>query len=363
MPTKHPSTAKAEAKLAAELAEKPTISPDEAALAMRRLHAFQFNRITRKESLAASMTVVNGAKQAGRKAKAGDATIVKRDIRSFRDDRERQLLKQASTQLYFALEKWLRDSGKKEKVVEAQMMHLQYGDKHFVFVAVNETKVSQYIKNIIGSSPSDIKNMLTAVYEPRLNVEGKRRSKSYAKKLRTRIFGDTITIPESTNVEDANQARQVATQLRNPWKMLNINTSPQANIEALINNESGGVYVLDNHQHPDTLRHAEEFLVDVGEIVKMLGSKNNTRVYTCVGGKKRPCMSCYGRMFSVINRFNPRPGLVWLHAAGRQSPTVFQRTSYALLTQSSHVSRDGRGRDAQDFDSASDSDAAQPSLR
>jgi hypothetical protein len=62
-------------------------------------------------------------------------------------------------------------------------------------------------------------------------------------------------------------------------------------------------------------------------------------------------------MFSVINVFNPRPGLLWLHAAGRQETEVFKRTAQALLTQLSHVSEDGRGYQAKDFDSASESEA------
>ncbi len=65
-------------------------------------------------------------------------------------------------------------------------------------------------------------------------------------------------------------------------------------------------------------RHAEECLVDVAEIIQALGKKNSTAVYSCVAGKKRPCMSCSGRMMGIINVFNPNPGSLWLEVIGRQ---------------------------------------------
>ncbi len=350
------STAAIETELAAALNKKSTISPDEACQAKRQLNSCQLNSMQRKESLVSAMTIATGGPQAGRRTKALNAAIVRRGVRPFTDQRERQLLKHVSTQIYFALEQWMKNADKKEKIVEVQMMHLQYRNKDrnkdFLFVSVNETSASEHLKHIIGTTTNHVQTMLTTPYEPKRNVEGKRRSKSYAKKLAARLFGDTIHIPKSTDSEDAKQAKQVAEQLRHPWKMWDININFREKVETLLNHGDSGVYVLDHHLYHDKTRHAEEFLVDIAEIARASGE-----AYSCIGGKKRPCLSCYGRMFSVINVFNPRPGLLWLHAAGRQETEVFKRTAQALLTQPSHVSEDGRGYQAKDFDSASESEA------
>jgi hypothetical protein len=346
------STAAIETELAAALNKKSTISPDEACQAKRQLNACQLNSVQRKELLVSAMTIATGGPQAGRRTKALNAAIVRRGVRPFTDQRERQLLKHVSTQIYFALEQWMKNADKKEKIVEVQMMHLQHGNKNFLFVSVNETSASQHLKHIIGTTPDHIKTMLTTPYEPKRNVEGKRRSKSYSKKLSARLFGETIHIPKSTDSEDTQRAKQIAEQLRYPWKMWDININFREKVETLLNHGESGVYVLDHHLYHDKTRHAEEFLVDIAEIAIASGE-----TYSCIGGKKRPCLSCYGRMFSVINVFNPRPGLLWLHAAGRQETEVFKRTAQALLTQLSHVSEDGRGYQAKDFDSASESEA------
>ena len=70
--------------------------------------------------------------------------------------------------------------------------------------------------------------------------------------------------------------------------------------------------------HPKiSKRHAEEYLCDKAEELRRSDPKSNWifRIY----GKKRPCMTCVGRMkASKIDMFKDRPGLVWRYCLNLQ---------------------------------------------
>jgi hypothetical protein len=125
-------------------------------------------------------------------------------------------------------------------------------------------------------------------------------------------------------------------------------------ITDLLKDSPGGVYCLDNHKSLNKQRHAEECLVDVAEHIEELGKANGVAVSTSVNGKKRPCITCSGRMTGVVDKFSSNPGLLWLHAAGKQPAEVAKRSYEVALTKQSNVTQDGRGRDAPAYDSGSD---------
>lgn len=104
----------------------------------------------------------NKVQQAGRIPKTIDKETV-RPYRSFFEERERQLLKQVATQLYFSANQMLKQLSK-EGLTEIQMMHMDFKGRHTVFVAANAFEITSALaKSIVAS---DFKTMLTTVRIP-----------------------------------------------------------------------------------------------------------------------------------------------------------------------------------------------------
>lgn len=352
---KQQSTIKEEEALAKQLAAQKTLP----ITTEKYLQPLRLRSIKRKEALAAAMTTSVGAAQAGRKSKAGNGHLQKRHMRRFEGERAAQLLKRVSTQVFFALQAHINRveaaKGKaKTKAVEVEAMHLVYGKKHFIFVAANETDSSQYFKDIIGSTAADIQTLLTTDYKPSRDVEGKRRSTRYSAKLASSLFAGKKVDIKGTNPQDVKRAKKIAHQLKQPWSVLDLNSRMHQKLADLMANSKGGVYCLDISKSLYKERHAEELLVDVAEYIAQLATVEDVAVETEVRGKKRPCASCSGRMTDTIDKFGQNPGLLWMHAAGRQEAKVAKRTYKTVLTQQSCVTVDGRSRNAPHYDTASD---------
>jgi len=83
--------------------------------------------------------------------------------RSFSEERERQLLRQVATQLYFGFENYitinknsLKEAGiitnkNKNPFKEVQIMHLEFAGKHHLYIAANEYKLTPYFLRMLDS--------------------------------------------------------------------------------------------------------------------------------------------------------------------------------------------------------------------
>lgn len=361
MPDKN--TIDKENKLAVALEKTPSLSPDQANKLLIYLAACQLKAITRKEAIVSSLTLPNSVKQAGRKSKANEGAVITRPLRNdFSAERERQLMKRVATQFFFALQLHLKQNNINKKLVEVELMHATIGDKHFVFLAANEVDVATQYQALLDNSAST-EALLTSIYQPDRDVEGKRRSKRYARKLKLQLFNGEVALKSSAQTADGDYAAAVAQAVTAAWAIQDMNARPSQRIEALLDEKPGGVFLLDFSRTVDKSRHAEEFLVDVANIIKVYADNKQLEVGFAIAGKKRPCATCSGRMMSVIDRFGERPGFLWKHAAGRQSPATFRRTAQTILENSSHVSLDGRGKKAPHYDTGSDSDEGRPEVR
>lgn len=119
-------------------------------------------------------------------------------------------------------------------------------------------------------------------------------------------------------------------------------------------NKENNIYFLDVKNYSKEKRHAEEFLCDIAEYAKQF--KEN--LYTCIAGKKRPCMGCSGRMESVgISNYGKFPGLFWTHTIKIQPKEVAIKIVEQLIEKPSHVSvcKDNVTT-VTDYDSGSGSD-------
>lgn len=308
-----------------------------------------------RKKLATAVTIPkNKSKQAGRKSKANDGDLITKAPRSFYGEREHQLLKHISTQLYFAIANHITSSGHIENIVEVEAMHLTYGDRSYLFICANETNASQYFKNILPADKK-LKDIVTKTYKPK-DTEGKIRSAKYSRKLASRFFGEEIKLPNCQNTHDKNQTQNIAALLQKSAQIVYINSNSKANILACLKKQSS-IFFVDNSNQKYKERHAEETLTDIAEIMQKQAKVEKKYFHTSIFGKKRACMSCYGRMNGVIDNHSKDPGGLWLHTVKNQSPIVAKRTCQAALFNSSHVSINSQKKHTPAYDTASDSEA------
>lgn len=287
-----------------------------------------------------------------------DAEIQHQPYRSFLAERERQLLRQAATQLFFYLEQRSSEA----QLIELQMMHLAFDGKHMLFIAVNAPEFSQDLKEYIMLDQTTWQAVLTKKYHTQntsSTEENKIRSKRYADKLAKRVFDKKIVLPEANDGNDWENANEIA-------KLLKKGTIKELKLGLLKDKETikecfeeSAIYFVScwNIKSASKRRHAEEYLCDIADHATAIGKEDNKTVYACIGGKKRPCMGCSGRMEVSIDNYGKNPGLFWTHTLENQSPQAAKATINLLLSKSPNDSFDKANKTSKtDFDSGSDSE-------
>lgn len=324
-----------------------------------------------------------GIDQEGRIPKTSDK-LVERPYRSFSEERAIQLLRQAATQLYFAVYRHIKKENeeiarfnkslkeakdkikkkdKKKVLTEVQMMSMNFNGNHNLFLAANGFEINANISKFI--TDSNFESMMTTAYSVSgaSAEEGKIRSKRFSTKLKQRIFGDTLNLAASNLIADGEHAEAIGQVLRNGnIKILEITldkTNQFSNdtverVKAAIEDESGSMYLLKIKDCKNSKRHAEEFLTDIIDFAK----KTQKPVYSIIAGKKRPCLGCSGRMQGVVDEHNKKSGLFFIHTTESQCENrAAANTTNLLLKKRSHesLSKDGL-RKLHDHGSGSDSD-------
>jgi hypothetical protein len=89
-------------------------------------------------------------------------------------------------------------------------------------------------------------------------------------------------------------------------------------------------------------------------------AKATEPIYTCIAGKKRPCMGCSGRMHNNITQYNQNPGRLWSSTIEQQSDRAAKNTVTLLLSKSSHITQSKDRKQLRDYDSGSDSELDTP---
>lgn len=368
--------------LASTLLDKTKrIFPDEAKQVAGSIHSLISNTKKSRNAFANSSTFSpDNMKQPGRLPKATPVEI-RRPYRTFAHERERQLLRQASTQLYFFIENFLSEYKLDEKtthnqqqkingkIVEVQTMHLDFGGDHSLFIAVNEHAVSKHFGSMIQNK-EHFNQILSQPHTLNRDIEGNVRSQRYAKKLKTRVFDTESTPPAAHHESDAKQASQVARLLREgeiyplPIGVVSsnkTNTLSGNTVDLLrhcIRNLKNKIYLVYVNECPGPLelRHAEEFLSDIADSAKALGKETGKEVYTSIGGKKRPCMGCSGRLRGSITQYSTFPGRLWVTTIENQPHHVALQTADVILSNSAHITVSRNGTQVRDYDSGSDSE-------
>lgn len=280
-----------------------------------------------------------------------------REYRSFQCERERQILRHVSTQIYFMLE-----NKNVKNLKEIQSLHLQCNGSSNLFVVANDFSVTEKFEKYI--TENKFSKILTSVYNPRTSEE-KERSGRYAAKLKNRIIRKKIIIGDDKNdVSKAEAIRKILCSKNIAYLNMDYNNTfselntaiddDKHSLKYILENKEDNIYFIVIKNCRDEKRHSEEFLCDIVEKAKEIFGVEN--IYSCIAGKKRPCIGCSGRMRDVsISNYSRYPGLFFKNTITYQTSNVSSSTT-ELLNGDIYVSEcKNKDKTTSGFDSGSDS--------
>lgn len=280
-----------------------------------------------RKSWAKALSYPLGGDQKGRGTKLYPNGYKRRCKRNFSKNKTPQHLRHIATMLY---DFWKHHLGCNE-LQEVQVMMMMGDGPVEYFIAFNPMtrkimdKLEVYDNWIRGVNDNCLENVKVK------NYRTFRRTFRHIEKLRTfeLTFSDVFN---PLNIVWGNYRRKLERLESNILKF--------------------NVLFLGNHS--DKERHAEEFLCDVAEEIRKQNSRKTYTFY--IYGKKRPCMSCSGRMEEAdIDYYNPNPGYLWLHGIKYQSQNAARNTLRLLLTTPPHVTFED-DQQMSDYDTGSDSE-------
>jgi hypothetical protein len=259
-----------------------------------------------------------------------------RPYRSHALDREKQIIRQIASQIYYFLKPGFRL--RELPLEEIQILNLKVAGKRNLFIAANPWLSAKEIYPTINKAGNSFTKVLKTDHKHG-NAEEKIRTQRYAKKLSSRIFNDKYSWGKGDDAVIADELGKLirkATVSEMPFDL----SSAETDLAKAILENDGGVFILvpsdkySNEHMTNNLRHAEEYLVDLVNFTRDVLKKEPD---SQVGGKKRPCSTCAGAMLGRISRFNPRPGRAWLHGFIHQDE-IAARNSFAFFAAPSFVS-------------------------
>ena len=319
-----------------------------------KLSLISFHEKKTKKEWSSAVVLPRSADQLGclKKNFPEEFSSLERKSSAFKTKKDAQLLRQVSTQLLY---RWKYLVGIK-RLQEVQIMQVSISKRedplYFSVIAGSPADVTkdiadqdlrQAIRSRSGTIQSNdiIKEYVTRNYE----IE---RSRRYSNKLKVRFpqskfSGTDIVIQEMLKTKCYS-------------KFPNFPTYSQFSSEALTN-MNRKTYFLVPSGFVNRERHAEEFLCDFADYLRDYFEERNHQIKFSIYGKKRPCISCSGRMeASKITDYNHNFGYFWKHGIEDQPEDAAKSTMRILLNETpSHVTFEN-GKRLDDYDTASDSE-------
>ena len=251
----------------------------------------------------------------------------KRPARSFRKEKDIQILKQLASQLYYRF-----ISLEKTHVSEVQVLHAFDSNKtRYLFFAANqleEEKNFQAIKN--EWEVHNLQGLVTKEYNPFARNEDEREelaklSKRHAEKLKQRVFS-------------SRKANGLIHFIQNN------NTTGKFFVSQFGPLPDEGIYFVNPFNHKSKhkcKRHAEEQLSDIAQFIR--NNAGNIEWRFAIFGKMRPCGSCYGRLCYEKEKnndliFSLHPGFLWISALMAQDKDSQISTIKNFILSGSNVS-------------------------
>ncbi len=268
--------------------------------------------------------------------------VITRKKRTFKDARVEQLLRQISTQLFFAAK------AAHAKPTEVQTMFIQNDMRSNLYIACNDPAVAQVIYKIINEST--LETVLTSPCSyGGMKKEGRKRSPRYAGKIRSRVFAEGSARYKRYKSDDPTDhaymqsLRQLLAARLKPTEIDMMNES--SIVKSLL--ATSGVHIIT--KCPTTGankgRHAEEWLNDISERIEGVD-------YKAMFGKKRPCITCSGRLLGSDIDHNPNPGFAFKTRFIHQPPEIAMRSLQIASTKHSHTTDNGGSGYGTDSDSS-----------
>lgn len=282
---------------------------------------------------------VSGFSFTGYKPDLHDKVVV-RSPRTFSGHRTEQLLKQVATQLYAYYKQCI---GQPDPV-EIQCLFVQNGGVSAnLYIASNNMHATKKLYEVLQDET--LEDILQKAYEKFNEAELKKRSKRYAGKIQQRVFSGELF--KSENDLD-NENLQLLICLLNEMNVNQVNLTKDSSIDKAKHIDNS-IYFLTKYQTGTKYdgRHAEEWLMD---LIENFNDYDQALMY----GKKRPCFTCFGRMYDSDVEHNENPGLAWKTRFLQQSPQSASNTINATHDYPAHVSKNGDTSYCTDSDSECD---------
>ena len=272
--------------------------------------------------------------------------VEQRPPRSFKEEKETQILKQLSSQLYY------RFMSKNTDISEVQVLHVFNKNKtRYLFFATNPLTQEinfQVIKEEWGKY--NLESLVTKEYQPHGINEDEmmhraNRSKRHAGKLKQRVYSNAKADRFISFIQKNNGQGEIFSSRWDPLP-------------------NDGIYFVNPYKVTENNEykvHAEEQLCYIARLIRDSTSKGewNFRIF----GKKRPCMSCFGRLCYENEKnkdlfFSQHPGYLWFPALREQDRDVQLSTIRNFILKGSCESKNRSG----DFFSTSQGTESQSSL-
>lgn len=231
--------------------------------------------------------------------------------KTFRMQRQRQLLRHIATQLFLRFKSQLEI----KDLEDIQIMHIErvgaggdVGVKSFLFIATTPVRCGDLIAKEFKTR--SYQDLLLRRYTDEYTYEGAERSVRFGKKIKARIWGDSSAhTKKSRNVRDIIQHGN-----RRLQKV--VKDGKYLKLPFFMFREDATYLLFINNNKAFKNLHAEALLCDVADFFRKSG-KFEFSIY----GKSRPCITCAAQMQALnIANYNNHPGFLYKHEFEKLTP-------------------------------------------
>ena len=270
--------------------------------------------------------------------------VKQRPSRSFKEEKQTQILKQLSSQLYYRFM-----SLENTDISEIQVLRVFNKIKtRYLFFATNPLEKEKNFKTIKKEwEENNLGDLVTEQYKPSGVDKAERSyradcSKRHAAKLKQRVFSATKGDELVSFIRRNNIKGRFFTKQRDSLP-------------------DDGIYFVNPYHVKSKNRyevHAEEQLCDIVKLIRENAVDSDWKFG--IFGKKRPCCSCFGRL-CYENKgkndlsFSKHPGYLWIPALLGQDKDIQISTISHFILSPSHVSETPSGKSLPSVGTLSDS--------
>ena len=281
-----------------------------------KLSLIDFHKKESKKKWLSALVLTRGFDQVGCEKKMFPEGCRRREKNKSKIGKESQILRHMATQLFY---RWKYNQNVKS-LQEVQIMKasiIKRSNLNFFAIAVNPADAAEIIvdRDNIFQPNSSIITHVTEIYD-------QPRSERYSRKLQS----------ECTQVELTGLVVQKMVKSKDYLKFPDFPANYHSFQDLIEIN--GKIFFLVPSGFSNIERHGEEYLCDFADFLRGYYDKYDEQIVFSIYGKKRPCISCSGRMkASNVADYNPNFGYFWKHGIEDQSEGAARCTMHILLNE------------------------------